>query len=200
MGTKFKLSLYLPGASIDGTGRISLFSITMFIQGPIMKVVAVVLLLALTMVSGCGGSNTRTVATAQLAASGGWSAQLLGGAGEASGLSFTTQFTVNGDGSLSVTFFQFLTEGLCFTATGEAPTGTMDLTLDNANQQVTGTFAFAVQSSGDTLTLNGTVTGTETGTALTGGTVTGTWTLAGGSGACAGSSGTFTMTETSGTT
>jgi hypothetical protein len=75
----------------------------------------------------------------------------------------------------------------------------MDLTLNDATEQVTGTFAFTVQSSGTTLTLNGTVTGTETGTTLTGGTVIGTWTLAGGSGACSGASGTFTMTETSGT-
>jgi hypothetical protein len=172
----------------------------MLIQGPFTKVVAVLLLVALTMVNGCGGSNTRTTATAQTAASGGWSAQLLGGAGEASGLSFTTQFAVNGDGSLSVTFFQFLTEGLCFTATGEAPTGTMVLTLSNATEAVTGTFAFTVQSSGNTLTMNGTVTGTENGTTLSDGTITGTWTLTSGTPACNGTGGAFTMTETAATT
>jgi hypothetical protein len=171
----------------------------MLIQGPFMKVVAVLLLLALSLATGCGG-RTTIPASAQTAASGGWNAQLLGGAGEGSGLSFTTQFTVNGDGSLSVTFFQFLTEGLCFTATGEAPTGTMDLTLNNANQQVIGTFTFTVQSSGNTLTMNGQVTGTESGTTLSSGTITGNWTLTSGTPACNGTSGNFTMTETAITT
>ncbi len=160
-----------------------------------MKKVALLLLLALTMVNGCS-SNTIT---AQTAASGGWGAQLLGGAGQASGFSFTSQFTVNGDGSLSVTYFQFLTEGPCFPATGLTPTGTMVLALNNATQAVTGTFTLTVPSSGNTLTLNGTVTGTETGTTLSGGSVTGTWTLAGGTG-CTGTNGTFTMTQTASTT
>lgn len=160
-----------------------------------MKKVTIFLLIAfMAMASGCGSSNTTT-ATAQTAASGGWSAQLLGGSGQASGFSFTTQFTVNGDGTLNVTYFQFLNEGPCFPYSGETPTGSMTLTL-NSNDTVSGTFSFTVVSSGNTLTLAGNVTGTESGTTLSGGSVTGTWNLTGGTG-CSATGQPFTMTQSS---
>jgi hypothetical protein len=167
----------------------------MRIQGPFLKKLAILPLIALLMASGCSSNTT----TAQTAASGGWGAQLLGGAGEASGFSFTTQFTVNGDGSLSISYFQFLTEGPCFPYSGENPSGTMVLTL-NSNDTVTGTFNFTVASSGNTLTLNNAnVTGTEVGTTLSGGSVSGDWSLTGGTG-CNATSGTFTMTQSASTT
>jgi len=156
-----------------------------------MKEVALVLLLALTL-NGCGSSTTTT----QTAASGIWKAELLGGSGEASGLSFTTQFTVNSDGSLSITYFQLLTTGTCYPTSGGTESGSMDLSENTTTLVVTGTFSYSVLAQGNTLTLTGTVTGTESGTTLSGGSVTGTWTSAG-STACTANNGTFTMTQIS---
>lgn len=157
-----------------------------------MKEVAI-LLLATLMLNGCSNSSTPT---AQTAASGVWSAQLPGGDGDSSGFSFTTQFTVNGDGSLNITYFQFLTAGTCFPVAGGTQTGSMTLTTNTSTNAVTGTFTYTVQSSGNTLTLNGTVTGTASTTTLSGGSITGTWSLTGGSG-CNAASGSFTMKQTS---
>ena len=156
-----------------------------------MKEVAIVLLLALVL-NGCGSSSTTT---AQAAASGIWQAQLLGGSGTASGFSFITQFTVNGDGSLNITSLQFLTNESCFPVSGGTENGTMVLTLNTTTEGVTGTFSYVVTSGGKTLTLNGTVTGTEVGTTLSGTTVTGTWTLTGGTGCNDTTGGSFTMTQ-----
>jgi hypothetical protein len=161
-----------------------------------MKEVAILLLVAL-MLNGCNSST----ATVQTAAGGIWQAQMLGGNGPASGFSFISQFTVNGDGSLSISSFQFLTSNSaqCFPVTGGTETGSMILTENTTNFTVTGTFKFTVQSGGNTLTLNGTVTGTENGlngTTLSGGSITGTWTLTGGAG-CSVTTGntSFTMTQ-----
>ena len=163
-----------------------------------MKEVAIFLLLAL-MLNGCSSSPS-----VQAAASGGWQAELSGGAGPASGLSFVTQFSVGGNGALSVSNFQFLTQidGGCFPVTVTAtPTGTLSITY-NAAGQVTGTFSFMVVSGGNTLTLTSTsVTGTynpNTSTPLTNGMIIGNWTVTGGTG-CNDVSGTFTMAETGST-
>ena len=121
-----------------------------------MKEVAILLLVTL-MLNGCSSTTTTT----QTAAGGVWSADLPGGTGEASGFSFTTQFTVNGNGSLSISYFQFLTNGPCFPITGGTSTGSMVLTTNTSNNAVTGTFTYTVASGGNTLTLNGTVTGTK---------------------------------------
>ena len=158
-----------------------------------MKEVAVLLLVALVL-NGCGSSSKTT--TTQKTATGVWSADLPGGSGEASGFSFTTQFTINGDGSLNITFFQFLTQGTCFPVSGGTQAGAMVLTTNTTTNGVTGTFTFTVQSGGNTLTLNGTVTGTSSTTTLSGGSITGTWSLAGGTG-CSSTGGGFTMTQTS---
>ena len=159
-----------------------------------MKEVAVLLLVAF-MFNACGSSSkTTTPATA----TGVWSADLPGGTGSASGFSFTTQFTVNGNGSLSISYFEFLTSGTCFPITGGTQTGSMVLTTNTTTNTVTGTFVYTVQSGGNTLTLNGTVTGsvaTNT-TTFSGGLVTGTWAVTGGTG-CNVTGQSFTMNQTS---
>jgi hypothetical protein len=148
-----------------------------------MKKLFVVVFLALELiVTGCGNGT----ATAATTASGTWQAVLTGGAAEASALSFITKFSVNGDGSLSVSSFGFLTVGTCFVS-GQTESGSADLVTDTTTNLVTGTITFVVQSgspAGNTLTL----TGTESGS-----TITGTWVLEGGTG-CQGS-GDFTMTQ-----
>ena len=146
-----------------------------------MKKLAIVVVLMLELlVIGCGNDTT----TAQTDTSGNWQAVLTGGAGEASVLSFNTKFTVNGDGSLSVTSIQFLTVGTCFVS-GATGSGTANVTTDATTGALSGTLTLVVQSgnpAGNTLTLNGTVDSNTT---------TGTWVLTGGEG-CNGS-GDFTM-------
>jgi len=156
-----------------------------------MKEVAVLLLVAL-LLNGC--SSTKTL---QSTAGGTYQAVLLGGQSTASGFSFNTEFTLSGT-ALNVSYFQFLTQGTCLPYTGETPTGTMILTLQS-NDTVTGPFTFTVQSGGNTLTLNGTVTASAIVTAnngsetLTNPMITGTWTLAGSTGCNTG--GSFTMAQ-----
>ena len=160
-----------------------------------MKEVAILLLLAL-MLSGCGSSAN----TVQAGAGGIWLAQLYGGTGLGSGLSFITQFTVNSNSTLNITSFQFLTQGTCFTTVSPAiPTGSVVLVVQS-NDTVTGTITYAMTANGNTLTLNGTVTGTATvttsSTTLTGASMSGTWSMAGSAG-CTSPGGSFTMTQSS---
>ena len=149
------------------------------------KKVAIAGLLSLALVlSGCG--TTQTTAAADT--SGVWQAVMSGGAGEASALSFVTNFSVNGDGTLNISSFNFLNVNSCF-ASGGTESGTANVTTD-VNNVVTGTVTYVVQSgspAGNTLTL----TGTEDDT-----TITGTWVLteSGGSTGCSGA-GDFTMTR-----
>ena len=160
-----------------------------------MKQVAILLLVAL-MLNGC--SNSTAV---QTAVSGGWQAEMLGGDGLASGFSFITQWTVSGgNGALSVSNFQFLTQidGGCFPVTGETPTGNLMVTF-NAADQVTGTFSFVITSGGNTLTLTSTsVAGTinTNNNTLSNGVIMGNWAVVGGGNGCSNVSGTFTMTQT----
>jgi hypothetical protein len=166
-----------------------------------MKEVAILLLLAL-MLNGCGNSTP----TVQAGASGIWEAQLFGGNETASGFSFITQFTVNLNGPLSITSFQFLTynpgdSSNCFPINGGTVTGSMPLQV-LSNNTVSGTINYVVTSGGNTLTLNGTVTGTasENGSGtnatytLTSATVSGTWAVTGGTG-CSATGGSFTMIQ-----
>ena len=159
-----------------------------------MKEVAILLLAAL-LLNGCGSSSSST--STQTAASNTWQAQMLGGEGTASGISFITQFTVGGDGTLSISYFQFLNSNStqCFPVAGGTQSGSMVLTTNTSNSTVTGTFSFTVQSGGNTLTLTGTVTGTENGTTLSGGSVSGTWTVSGATGCNDPTGGSFTMTQ-----
>jgi hypothetical protein len=161
-----------------------------------MKEVAILLLVAL-LLNGCGSSTTNV----QAASGGTWQSEMLGGDGLASGLTFITQFTVGGSGTLSISRFQFLTQidGGCFPVTGETESGNLSVTYNSANQ-VTGTFTFTVTSGGNTLTLTSTsVTGTlnTTNNTLSTGVIMGNWALTGGTG-CNNVNGTFTMTQTAG--
>jgi hypothetical protein len=177
------------------------------IQGKLMKL-AVVLLLVTISLSSC---STPTVPQQAESATGGiWSAELFGGSGPASGFSFTTEFTLNNNTSLTITYFQFLTaesgSKICFSSVdniGGSENGSLALTtINQATGQVEGTLKYEVTSpgGGTTLTLNGTLTGTEVnGTPpLSDGSITGTWTTTG-AGGCSGT-GTFTMTQGSSTT
>ncbi len=70
-----------------------------------MKQGAILLLLMMTvMLGGCGSTPTLV----QTGAGGIWLAELTGGTGQASGLSFITDFTVNGNSTLNILSFQFL--------------------------------------------------------------------------------------------
>ena len=162
-----------------------------------MKKLAILALLALELaVVGCGSSSTSTTTTTT-SASGNWETQLTGGTGEARLLNFVTAFKVTNSGPLDITGFSFLNAGACFVS-GATQTGSATLATDSTNA-VTGTLSYSVQSGtpgGNTLTLNGNVTGTSSSSALTGGAVTGTWTLSGGAGdpTCTGT-GNFTMCQ-----
>ena len=138
---------------------------------------ALVVFVGMTLI-GCGsnGSNSNINGT--------WNATLVSG-GNRTVFSFGTPFDVNGDGSLSVSNFQFTTNSPCFVS-GETESGSFTLS-GNFNGSVNGTFGFTVQSgnpSGNALALSGTANGN---------TISGTWTLTG-SGGCTGN-GTFTMTK-----
>ena len=162
-----------------------------------MKRVAILLALSL-LINGCGSGRP----TAQSAAGGLWQAQLSGGAGNSSGFSFNTQFTVGGNGDLSISNFEFLNDNSnsCFPIDGGTVSGNMALTQNMANNTVTGSMTFTVSSGGNTLTLGGdgsSVTGTIVGTTLSDGMATGNWSLTGSGGACPNATGSFTMTQTS---
>jgi hypothetical protein len=157
-----------------------------------VKEVAILLLVALTF------SSCNSTTAAQSGAGGIWQSQMLGGVGPASGFSFNTQFTINGDGSLDISNFEFLTNGQCFPVTGASPSGTMILT-EQTNDTVTGTFSYTVTANGNTLALTGTVTGTESGSntqLLPGTTIFGNWTLTG-TAPCNATGGSFTMAQAS---
>jgi hypothetical protein len=158
------------------------------------------ILLLLTLTAGGCGSNSSDV---QTAVGGVWEAQLTGGNDTGQGFSFTADFSVSGSGgTLSFSNFEFLTSGDCFPVDGLTPSGSMALTVNQSNFQVTGTLSLTITAGGNVLTLNGNVTGTENGsegTQLSNGMVTGTWTLTGsGATGCndsSGASGSFTMKQ-----
>jgi hypothetical protein len=127
---------------------------------------------------------------------------MFGGAGNASGFSFITQFTVNSDNTLNLLFLQFLTENPCFTLSGPKVSGFIQNYVVNTDDTVTGTLNFTVTSGSNILKLVGPLTGTatvtgtppNTSTTLTSATIIGNWSLMGGSG-CNAAGGSFTMTE-----
>jgi len=143
------------------------------------------------MLIGCG-SKSSTTSTTQ-AANGLWESALVGSDAGVGVFNFTTSFTVGSDGSLSVTYFSFLTTGPCFPLTGNSTSGSFDVTATGTTASAN--FQFSVQSGGSTLSMTGTATGaTDSSGNTTWKSITGTWTLTGGTG-CTGS-GTFTMTQT----
>ena len=128
---------------------------------------------------GCGSNNSDASNV-----NGKWNATLVSG-GNTTVFSFGTNLKTNGDGSLTVSSFQFTTNSSCFVS-GETESGSFTLG-GNFNGAVNGKFGMNVQSgnpSGNTLALSGTANGN---------TISGTWTLTG-SGGCTGN-GTFTMTK-----
>jgi hypothetical protein len=140
--------------------------------------VAVVVVMGLVLI-GCGSNNNSSSNTVN----GTWNASLMSG-GNTPVFAFGTSMTENNDGSLNITNFSFTTSSPCFAAETESGSFTLG---GNFNGSVSGKFGMTVQSStptGNTLTLSG---------AVSGNTITGTWTLTGSSG-CTGS-GSFTMTK-----
>lgn len=103
---------------------------------------------------------------------------------------FTTSFTQNGNGTLTVSNFTFTSAGPCFASQSTTQTGSFALS-GNFSGNVTGTFGmtattrFPGAATQNVLTLQGTVSGS---------TITGTWNLTGVSG-CSGN-GNFTITRT----
>jgi hypothetical protein len=143
------------------------------------------LLLGLIM-AGCGsgsGSNSGNI-------NGNWKASLTNTDGTPA-YAFSTAFTQNGDGTVSVTNFSFTSAGSCFDSQSTNETGSFALT-GNFNGNVSGTFGMTITTmfpgavTQDVLTLQGTVSG--------GNTITGTWNLTGTPG-CKGN-GNFTINKT----
>ena len=179
-----------------------------------MKKAAMLALLALELaVSGCGGGSSTT--STSTSTTNNWEAQLSGGTGSASELSFVTGFTVADTTSgssqpLNITGFGFINAGKCFVS-GVTETGTASLTTGSTNQ-VTGSVTYTVTSgtpSGNTLTLttspHGGVSATSSGNSTTNGTLSsgiawGDWQLTGGQGdpSCTGT-GTFIMCQNAAT-
>ncbi len=147
-----------------------------------MKHFALAALLAIGLVLvGCGANNSSNGSN-PATFNGTWTATLLD-INKTTVFSFGTSLAVNGDGSLTISNFQFNSNSPCLVSS-ETESGSFAL-MGNLNGQVNGRFQFTVQSgtpSGNVLTLSGTANGN---------TVSGTWTLTGGSG-CTGS-GNFTM-------
>lgn len=137
---------------------------------------AILLILAF-LLAGCGSSSTNGNIN------GNWTATLTNPNGQTE-FAFTTSFTQGSGSSLNVVNFTFTTSGSCFT-TPTTETGSFALSGD-FNGNVTGQFGLTITttslSPNNVLTLQG---------AVTGGTITGTWTLTGATG-CTGN-GTFTM-------
>jgi hypothetical protein len=142
----------------------------------------VVLLLVTFAATGCGnnnGSNSGNI-------NGTWTANLTN-PDNSPAFAFTTDFTEQSGGSISVTNFKFTTSGSCFSSPA-TETGSFGLS-GNFNGSVTGTFGMNVSttfSSGtnNQLILQG---------AVNGNTITGTWTLTGATG-CSGN-GAFTINK-----
>ncbi len=143
----------------------------------------IILLLSLGLVTiGCGSSNNSNSGNIN----GAWTANLTN-TDNSPAFGFTTNFTQESGGSISVTNFKFTTTSPCFSG-DTTETGSFGLS-GNFNGNVAGTFGMNISttfSSGtnNQLALNGAVGGS---------TITGTWTLTGVAG-CTGN-GTFTINK-----
>jgi hypothetical protein len=130
---------------------------------------------------GCGSSNSNSANI-----NGNWNATLVDTGNGPTLYDFGLSLVVNGDGSLSISNFQFSSNGQSCFVNGETETGSFALS-GNFSGQVSGKFGLTVQSkspANNSLTLSGTANGN---------TISGSWTLTGGTG-CSGN-GTFTMTK-----
>lgn len=144
-----------------------------------MKHSALALLLTfLFTLAACGGGNSSSGNI-----NGNWTATLTDAQGNAQ-FGFTTNFTAGSGNTLNIVSFQFTTAGSCF-STPTTETGSFVLAGD-FNGNVTGQFQMTIATvfpaNNNVLTLNGGVNGNS---------ITGTWTLTGGTG-CTGN-GAFTM-------
>jgi hypothetical protein len=144
-----------------------------------MNKIVAVMLLGISMILSSCGSNSH--ATGNI--NGQWEATLSNSSSNV--LAFNTTLTVNADGSLGTTSFDLnLNSTPCtFPTTTESGSFTIS---GNFNGQVSGSFNYVVTSTGaqvNTLTLHGTVSG---------GQITGTWTVTGATANCTGN-GSFTM-------
>ncbi len=157
-----------------------------------MRNLALLGLLALVLsLIGCGTSTPSTVKTAD----GTWESALIGSDAGVGVFNFITRFSVGTGGSLSVSYLSFLTTGPCFPVSGDMASGSFNVTATGTSPAAN--FQFTVQSGSNSLAMTGTATGTTDSSGnITWSTISGTWTLTGGTG-CAGS-GTFTMTRKSG--
>jgi hypothetical protein len=145
-----------------------------------MRKLAVALLLGVGLILvGCGSDKSSGNIN------GNWTATLTDGSG-GQAFAFTTALVATGSsGTLTVNSFHFSTNSPCFVS-GETENGTFALSGDFSGN-VSGQFGMSVLSGspgGNALTLTG---------AVNGGTISGTWILAGSAG-CSGS-GRFTMTR-----
>jgi len=141
------------------------------------KLTAVALLGVSLILSGCAGSH----ATGNI--NGMWSATLSNSTTNT--FVFMTNLTVNADGSLGTTNFSLTVDNTPCGFPTSTESGSFIIT-GNLNGQVSGKFHYVIMSSGveaNILTLDGTVSG---------GQITGTWTVTGAIGTCTGH-GTFTM-------
>jgi hypothetical protein len=146
------------------------------------KQIAIIVLLAMALImSGCGSSNGGN-------GSGNINGTWMAALNDANGstvYTFSTTFTQGSGSSLSVTNFNFTSTGPCFASDQTSETGSFAL-MGNFNGNVTGTFEMTITTmfpgTNNVLTLQGTVTGN---------TISGNWTLTGGTG-CTGN-GTFTI-------
>jgi len=182
-----------------------------------MKKLATLCLVAIEIaVAGCGVIPPPTTQV-NTNVSGNWEAQLSGGTGEGTLINFVTTFQFANLGALDITYLNFINDNACFQG-GQTATGTVTNAQTLANGQFSGTLTYKIVSgtpAGNTLTLQGTITGTSSGTpgtigTLTDGAVTGSpsaanpkfgWKLTGSSdcGGSKGMTGTFTMCQGSAT-
>ncbi|HSY93780.1 MAG TPA: hypothetical protein VK812_20645 [Candidatus Binatus sp.] len=144
-----------------------------------MKKITAIALLGISLILSSCGSNSVTGNI-----NGMWSATLSNST-LANMFIFSTNLTVNADGSLGSTSFSFTLNNTPCTFPSTTETGSFTLS-GNFNGQVKGSFHYVIMSTGvevNTLTLDGTVSG---------GVITGTWKVSGATANCTGN-GTFTM-------
>jgi hypothetical protein len=149
-----------------------------------VKMIATIAPLLLGLVAvGCSSSSSNSGNI-----NGTWNASLTNTDGTQA-FAFSTAFTQNSDGALTVTNFSFNSAGSCFDSQQTTQTGSFGLG-GNFNGNITGTFGMKISTatSGamtqNVLTLQGTVSGN---------TISGTWNLTGESG-CSGN-GIFTINK-----
>ena len=140
----------------------------------------VILLTLAFLLAGCGsGSSSGNI-------NGGWTATLTNPNGQTE-FAFTTNFTQGSGNNLNIVNFTFTTAGTCFSGDTTTQTGSFSFSGD-FNGHVTGTLGMTITTqslpTNNVLALQG---------AVSGNTITGSWTLTGATG-CSGN-GTFTMTK-----